>query len=551
MSTLLELIDRKNQRLEDIPEAFQSNVERLQKRIYNKITELIGQLETEKGQIVMSEANLLRVQQINDELKKVLHSTEYINAVRKFTGEFSKQKAINDDYFKKAFGNSFSSPALADQLVRNSQRDAFELLAGQAAEQNFIVPIKAQLDRAVSSGASYAETVKGIRTLVEGDEDIDGNLLRYSKQISWDAFALSDRAYTNATADEVEIEWYLYSGGIVEDSRCFCVERDRQYFHYKEIEAFGNGEDLGECNTGDGEWQGQMKGTNSATIFIVAGGYNCRHTWSPVSISVVPKDVILRNLYNGNYRMSSFESREFGIPMMDSLDIHSKGGTIDEDRKELHDSILKDIQKGVSPVKKPTVYMMGGGPASGKSSISLPSKKISNIATIDPDAIKIQLPEYKDMIKDKDPYASTYVHEESSLLSKKALKEAIDKKQNAFLDGTGDGSYTNLEKKITQMKSNGAKVVADYVTMDTDRAWQIQIKRGEETGRYVEESYFRETHRNISIVVPRAIEDNLYDEFRLWDTNIKGKPILVAEVKDKKFIIYNEILWQNFLNKGI
>lgn len=313
MPTLLELIDKKNDRLEAIPDAFQSNVEKLQRRIYNRITELIGQLQTENGQIVMSEANLLRVQQINDELKQVLNSREYIEAVRKFTDEFDQQKVINNEYFRKAFGSDFTPTRLSEQLVRNSQRNAFELLAGQAAEQNFITPIKAQLEQAVASGSSYSETIKGIRTLVEGDENIDGNLLRYSKQVSWDAFALSDRAYTNAIAEDLEVEWFRYSGGLVKDSRCFCQERDRQYFHFKEIEAFGNGEDLGSCNEGDGVWQGQMKGTNSGTIFIVAGGYNCRHTWSPVSIVLVPREVILRNMANGNFDPSEFEKKELDL----------------------------------------------------------------------------------------------------------------------------------------------------------------------------------------------------------------------------------------------
>lgn len=313
MPTLLQIIDAKNQRIEDIPEAFQSSVEKLQRRIYNRITELIGQLETKGGQIVMSEANLLKVQMINDELKQVLSSKEYTDAVREFTNEFSVQKNLNDQYFKKAFGAEFTEVGIANQLVKNSQRNAFELLAGAPAEQNFIVPIRAQLEQAVASGSSYSETVKGIRTLVEGDETIDGNLLRYSKQVSWDAFALSDRSYTNAVADDLDIEWFRYSGGVVKDSRCFCEERDMQFFHFREIEAFGRGEDLGACNNGDGTWAGQMKGTNESTIFIVAGGYNCRHTWSPVSITIVPRDVILRNMDSGNFVPTKFERDELGL----------------------------------------------------------------------------------------------------------------------------------------------------------------------------------------------------------------------------------------------
>lgn len=310
--TLLELIAQKNQRLEDIPDAFQSSVEKLQRKLFNRITELIGELQTKDGQIVMSEANLLRVQNINDELKRVLNGKEYIDAVRKFTAEFDTQKAINDKYFKKAFGSDFSDVGIANQLVRNSQRNAFELLAGAPAEQNFIAPIRTQLENAVASGASFKDTITQIRETVEGTPEADGRLLRYSKQVSWDAFALSDRAYTNAIAEDLDVEWFRYSGGLVKSSRCFCDERDRQYYHFKEIEAWGRMEDLGECNTGEG-WAGMMVGTNESTIFIVAGGYNCRHSIMPVSITLVPRDVILRNMDNGNFEPSDFERTELGL----------------------------------------------------------------------------------------------------------------------------------------------------------------------------------------------------------------------------------------------
>lgn len=310
--SLLKIIAEKNERLENIPLEFQSNVERLQRRIFNRIIDLIGQLETEGGSIKMTEANLLRVEMINSELKNVLNGREYVKAVRDFTNEFEVQKNVNDKYFKQAFESDFTQFAIASQLVKNSQRTAFELLAGAPAEQNFITPIKSQLEQAVASGASFKDTINGIRELVEGNEDVDGRLLRYSKQVSWDAFALSDRAYTNAISEDLEMEWFLYSGGLVEDSRCFCKERNGKYFHYKEIEAWGRMEDLGECNNGDG-WAGMIKGTNESTIFLVAGGHRCNHSIMPVSIGIVPRSVIDRNIANGNFEPSQFEIEEFGL----------------------------------------------------------------------------------------------------------------------------------------------------------------------------------------------------------------------------------------------
>jgi hypothetical protein len=311
--TLKEIIDEKNRRLETIPAEFQSNVEKLQRGIYNRITELIGELEVKNGQIVMSEANLLRVEMINEEMKKVLNGKEYISAVKEFVGEFEKQKAVNDEYFKKAFGSDFSQVGIANQLLKNSQKSAFELLAGAQAEQNFIAPIKSQLEQAVASGASYKDTITNIRETVEGTEDADGRLLKYSKQVTWDAFAVSDRAYTNAIAEDLDVEWYSYLGGVVEDSRCFCEERDGGYYHYKEIEAWGRGEDLGICEDDQGGWQGQMPGTNENTIFIVAGGYNCKHSIIPVSLISVPMDDIQRNIDNGNFVPSEFEKKELSL----------------------------------------------------------------------------------------------------------------------------------------------------------------------------------------------------------------------------------------------
>ena len=311
--TLLELIAEKNRRLETIPAEFQSNVEKLQRGIYNRITELIGELEVKNGQIVMSEANLLRVEQINDEMKKVLNGKEYISAVKEFVGEFEKQKIVNDKYFQKAFKEDFTEVGLANQILKNSQRNAFELLAGAQAEQNFIAPIRTQLERAVASGASFKDTMQGVRETVIGNEEADGRLLKYSKQVTWDAFAVSDRAYTNAVAEDLDVEWYSYLGGLVMDSRCFCEARNTQVYHYKEIEAWGRGEDLGDCENDDGGWQGQMAGTNESTIFIVAGGYNCKHSIMPISIISVPREVILRNIENGNFEPSEFEKKELKL----------------------------------------------------------------------------------------------------------------------------------------------------------------------------------------------------------------------------------------------
>jgi len=63
----------------------------------------------------------------------------------------------------------------------------------------------------------------------------------------------------------MSVEFFQYFGGIILDSRCFCIERHQKFYHKKEIEAWGRGENLGKCNTGDGKWAGYQEGTNADT----------------------------------------------------------------------------------------------------------------------------------------------------------------------------------------------------------------------------------------------------------------------------------------------
>lgn len=163
-------------------------------------------------------------------------------------------------------------------------------------ENNFIKPIQDILTAAVVNGSNISDTIDSISEFVEGDpsSDSEGKILKYVKQITNDSFAVADRSYTSLVSDELGNEWYYYAGSEVAHTRCFCKERVGKYFHYKEIESWGDGENLGKCNIGDGTWAGEFLGTNKSTIFSYLGGYNCMHSLIPVSDVVVPESDLTR-----------------------------------------------------------------------------------------------------------------------------------------------------------------------------------------------------------------------------------------------------------------
>jgi hypothetical protein len=79
--------------------------------------------------------------------------------------------------------------------------------------------------------------------------------------------------YIQTIADDLDVEYYLYQGTIIADTRPFCEARSGRFFTKEEVQKWPNLKG----------WQGRMAGTNSSTIFIYRGGYNCRHQLWPVA----------------------------------------------------------------------------------------------------------------------------------------------------------------------------------------------------------------------------------------------------------------------------
>lgn len=229
-----------------------------------------------------------------------------------------------------------------------------------------------------------------------------------------------------------------------------------------------------------------------------------------------------------------------------------KDGSWIASRQKLHEQIIQDKLEGVVPSGEKTFHMMGGGPASGKSStiragkVNLPKSHVQ----IDSDDIKGRLPEFKAMVDTKDPRAAAFAHEESSYLAKQTMAAGRAENLDVVLDGTGDGGWASLKKKVDQFRGEGYKIKADYVTVPTDVAVQRAAARGAKTGRVVPESVIRQTHARVSQDFKRAIDEDIFDEVNLWDTAQGGDPVLVFSLKDGKQTIHDADLWQKFLNKA-
>lgn len=236
--------------------------------------------------------------------------------------------------------------------------------------------------------------------------------------------------------------------------------------------------------------------------------------------------------------------------------IRNPDGTysLDPEREALHDQIVASYLAKASPVNgEPEMFMTGGGPASGKSAVLVGGGGISlppSAVQIDPDAIKTQLPEFNEMFAAGNPAAGSYVHEESSLIRRRLEAEAIAGNYNVVLDTTGDSSVDKLGRNIESYRAAGYRIEAAYASNAVDQALGYSNARGQQTGRYVPESFLREAHANVSRTFQSAaVERNLFDDVKLYDTN-GDTPRLVATGDRTSFTVQDEKLWADFVAKG-
>lgn len=235
---------------------------------------------------------------------------------------------------------------------------------------------------------------------------------------------------------------------------------------------------------------------------------------------------------------------------LDTFEQHQVNGKWSPERQKLHKQIVDQHFKGKKPVKNPIAYVLGGGPASGKSSI-IKGGHVSiddNTVHIDSDAIKGMLPEYQQMVDAKDHRAASHVHEESSYIAKMIQAKASGGSYHTLLDGTGNSSLESLSGKVAAMRKAGQRVVAQYVTVPTEIALQRNIERAKKTGRLPPESMLRACHASVSKIVPEAVNAGLFDEFALWDT--ENGVVQVASIEGGKFVVHDQALWKKFLDKG-
>ena len=236
------------------------------------------------------------------------------------------------------------------------------------------------------------------------------------------------------------------------------------------------------------------------------------------------------------------------------------------ERIALRERLIAQRFEGAEPGERVAV-VMGGGGASGKGTVLgimagqgiLPARAVS----LDPDAFKTGgknhtsgkmmdgIPEYRQIAEQGDGRSALVTHEESSLMYRQALQQAIEGGYPVVLDRTLSGGAKAINE-LQALKDAGYKIQLVGVSIPAKEAMRRAVERAKgPEKRYVPLQALADAHAGFS----RHFEDlvAIADEAALFDNNVpKGaQPIEVArKFEGETLEVIDQSLYNDFRRKA-
>lgn len=268
-------------KIQDLQIAIEGRMDEALPRVFSKLSDQVIDLASELSLDPKDRAKTLKelIKLKKDIANTIITNVPYQLQVAEVIKGFDMLAELSNEYITLAIGDFKEKKALYQAILETNIATTKDALLGAGIRDNFGTAIQEVLKDNIAGIGSRSELNKTLRKFIEGTEQEAPFLNRYIKQTTNDAVMTFNSEYIQTIAADLDVEHYYYQGTVIADSRPFCVSRAGRYFTTDEVKAWPNLKG----------WQGRMAGTNSSTIFIYRGGYNCRHQLWPISQEVYDK----------------------------------------------------------------------------------------------------------------------------------------------------------------------------------------------------------------------------------------------------------------------
>jgi hypothetical protein len=279
---------------------FNAKIPGIQAAFFDDLQDELRALNVKSGRVITSVENLRAINKVKNRLDNLVRSKAYTDAVKSFISTFDDVTKLQNEYFSQV-SKKFGPSRLTDVIKETSIQNVVNQLTENGLSAVVSDRISTMLNQNISAGASYAGMLNQLRDYILTTDTGLGVLERYTKQITTDSLNQFSAEYTQAVTADLGLEWFMYTGPVIETSRVLCEALvKKKYVHRSELADIVKGEFAefreleGRINPKTKLPEGMIAGTDATNFSIYRGGYNCNHQLVPVSVVLVPVDKILQ-----------------------------------------------------------------------------------------------------------------------------------------------------------------------------------------------------------------------------------------------------------------
>jgi hypothetical protein len=244
-----ELLKRKEQFLLDSEAKLNTALGKMQGALVSKVTaEIIPLLDVSNG-VIRNTLKNYRLLASLDRVYADFQKGQRIPFVEEVGGSVNGIVKMNVKYFQVMMGlelpEVFESVSLA-AAKRISVRLGLEggkIVSGGFFEtliknEGLLLELKQFMSQAVTAQVPMKDFIKGLNTLITGDKDKPGGIEKQFNRYAHDIYMQYDSAYSTSLATEIKLNYFVYQGGLVRDSRDFCVANNNHVFKREDTEKW-------------------------------------------------------------------------------------------------------------------------------------------------------------------------------------------------------------------------------------------------------------------------------------------------------------------------
>ena len=301
---LNDILKRKEAFLDEARAKLEGTALKLQLRLFEEvISEIIPKLDVKDG-ILLDNANNFRLISQLDKVYNTFNVKVAQTILPQINSGINTIVGFGTDYFTLALAGL---PARFDKIIEGA-RVLTDLKIGLRIEKMIRggqlysmlksdpTEFKQLLSKAVTSQMSMKEFIRVIKDAINGTDERKGLLDRQLNRFAYDTYQQYDASYNKKLAEEFDMKYFIYQGGIIKDSRDFCVCHNNKVFSIEETQTWKDWTPS-DCTDYPEGWPkakdmsahpGYMDYPGYDPL-VDRGGYNCRHIIGYISEELAQK----------------------------------------------------------------------------------------------------------------------------------------------------------------------------------------------------------------------------------------------------------------------